>query len=180
MINEDEEEINTSGVAFLVALMVIFVSLLCFRISRSRSIASDHIIDSASKSEDSRGVIFDDNSNQGDLKPPIILKAPAEPFQEQHATTDASLVSISNIDDKKLREGDTKKKNDLKEDAEEDVKLDDTSSSDYKLEQEQMTNDNTWRCVCENGFLPPGMLKSFTSFEAVTRMSTGNCYHKAS
>mmetsp|Transcript_7256 Transcript_7256/g.10347 ORF Transcript_7256/g.10347 Transcript_7256/m.10347 type:complete len:177 (-) Transcript_7256:109-639(-) len=176
MINEDEEEINTSGVGFLVALLVIFVSLLCFRISRS--IASDQIIDSGSISEDSQGVIFDDNSNQGDLRPLIILKAAAV---QQQAATDASLVSISNIDpDKKLREEDTKKKNDLKEDAEEDAKLDDTSSSDSKLEQEQVTNDNTWRCVCENGFLPPGMLKSFTSFEAVTRMSTGNCYHKAS
>uniref|UniRef100_A0A7S3V6D7 Uncharacterized protein n=1 Tax=Chaetoceros debilis TaxID=122233 RepID=A0A7S3V6D7_9STRA len=176
MINEDEEEINTSGVGFLVALLVIFVSLLCFRISRS--IASDQIIDSGSISEDSQGVIFDDNSNQGDLRPLIILKAASV---QQQAATDASLVSISNIDpDKKLREEDTKKKNDLKEDAEEDAKLDDTSSSDSKLEQEQVTNDNTWRCVCENGFLPPGMLKSFTSFEAVTRMSTGNCYHKAS
>ena len=35
-----------------------------------------------------------------------------------------------------------------------------------------------WRCVCEKGFLPPGMLKSFSSAEAVVRLGTGQCYHK--
>jgi hypothetical protein len=35
-----------------------------------------------------------------------------------------------------------------------------------------------WRCVCETGFLPPGLLKSFGGMEAMVRMSTGQCYHK--
>jgi hypothetical protein len=35
-----------------------------------------------------------------------------------------------------------------------------------------------WRCVCENGFLPPGLLKSFGSAEAIVRLGTGQCYHK--
>jgi hypothetical protein len=39
-------------------------------------------------------------------------------------------------------------------------------------------NDNGWRCACEGGFLPPGMLKSFGSAEAVMRLGTGQCYHK--
>lgn len=38
-------------------------------------------------------------------------------------------------------------------------------------------SDN-WRCVCETGFLPPGLLKSFGGMEAMVRMSTGQCYHK--
>ena len=38
---------------------------------------------------------------------------------------------------------------------------------------------NNWRCVCETGFLPPGLLKSFGGMESVVRMSTGQCYHKA-
>jgi hypothetical protein len=39
-------------------------------------------------------------------------------------------------------------------------------------------NDNNWRCACEGGFLPPGLLKTFGGAEAVFRMSTGQCYHK--
>jgi hypothetical protein len=36
------------------------------------------------------------------------------------------------------------------------------------------TTTNNWRCVCEQGFLPPGM---FGNAEAVLRMGTGQCYH---
>ena len=39
-------------------------------------------------------------------------------------------------------------------------------------------NNNTWRCACENGFLPPGLLKNFGGAEAVMRMGMGQCYHK--
>ena len=43
-------------------------------------------------------------------------------------------------------------------------------------------NDNntniTWRCACENGFLPAGLLKNFGGAEAVMRMGVGQCYHK--
>ena len=43
-------------------------------------------------------------------------------------------------------------------------------------------NDNntniTWRCACENGFLPAGLLKNFGRAEAVMRMGMGQCYHK--
>lgn len=63
MTDKNEEEINTSGVAFLVALLVTFVSLLCFHISLSK--ASDQILDSGSKSKDSQGVTFNENSNEG-------------------------------------------------------------------------------------------------------------------
>jgi biopolymer transport protein ExbD len=42
----------------------------------------------------------------------------------------------------------------------------------------QQNNTNNWRCACEGGFLPPGMLKSFGSAEAMIRLGTGQCYHK--
>lgn len=38
--------------------------------------------------------------------------------------------------------------------------------------------EEEWRCVCETGFLPPGLLKNFGNMEAMVRMSTGQCYHK--
>ncbi len=37
---------------------------------------------------------------------------------------------------------------------------------------------NTWRCACENGFLPPNLLKSFGGVESMVRMGAGQCYHK--
>lgn len=40
-------------------------------------------------------------------------------------------------------------------------------------------NSNGWRCVCEEGsFLPPALLKTFGSAEAMVRLGTGQCYHK--
>ena len=38
--------------------------------------------------------------------------------------------------------------------------------------------DNQWRCACEGGFLPPGMLQSLGGAEAVFKMGMGECYHK--
>jgi uncharacterized membrane protein YhiD involved in acid resistance len=45
-------------------------------------------------------------------------------------------------------------------------------------EEEITSGASNWRCACESGFLPPGLLKSFGGAEAVIRMSTGQCYHK--
>mmetsp|Transcript_13222 Transcript_13222/g.24829 ORF Transcript_13222/g.24829 Transcript_13222/m.24829 type:complete len:206 (+) Transcript_13222:24-641(+) len=53
--------------------------------------------------------------------------------------------------------------------------------NDTKSNQKEVNaskNDEQWRCVCETGFLPPGLLKSFGGMESVIRMSTGQCYHK--
>jgi hypothetical protein len=48
-----------------------------------------------------------------------------------------------------------------------------------KEEEEEIPSSvSNWRCACEGGFLPPGLLKSFSGAEAVIRMSTGQCYHK--
>ena len=37
-------------------------------------------------------------------------------------------------------------------------------------------SENNWRCACEGGFLPPGMLKSFGGAEAMMRFGAGQCY----
>jgi hypothetical protein len=47
-----------------------------------------------------------------------------------------------------------------------------------ETEKEYTEAENNWRCACEGGFLPPGMLKSFGGAEAVMRLGTGQCYHK--
>lgn len=54
------------------------------------------------------------------------------------------------------------------------------SGEDDKDEKDlfQLNTNNQWRCACNGGFLPPGLLKSFGSAEAVMRLGTGQCYHK--
>ena len=44
--------------------------------------------------------------------------------------------------------------------------------------EDSINDDNKWRCACENGFLPPGLLKTFGGAEAVMRLGYGQCYHK--
>jgi len=55
---------------------------------------------------------------------------------------------------------------------------DDDGGDDDDDDDDVITNGNTWRCACENGFLPPGLLKNFGGAEAVMRMGMGQCYHK--
>jgi FtsZ-interacting cell division protein ZipA len=35
-----------------------------------------------------------------------------------------------------------------------------------------------WKCACELGFLPAGILKTFGNAEAIMRLGVGQCYHK--
>lgn len=63
--------------------------------------------------------------------------------------------------------------------------LDDDSESIKEEEEEAIMamennnkNETGWRCACEGGFLPPGLLQNFSGAEAVLRMSAGRCYHK--
>jgi len=44
--------------------------------------------------------------------------------------------------------------------------------------QLDLSSNNNWRCACEGGFLPPGLVQTFGGAEAVMRMSAGQCYHK--
>lgn len=50
------------------------------------------------------------------------------------------------------------------------------SAGVWKVPNEE--NNNKWRCACEGGFLPPGLLKTFGGAEAVMRLGSGQCYHK--
>jgi hypothetical protein len=61
------------------------------------------------------------------------------------------------------------------ETAEEEKEVED---KEEKEEETATSSASNWRCACESGFLPPGLLKSFGGAEAVIRMSTGQCYHK--
>ena len=53
-----------------------------------------------------------------------------------------------------------------------------TNNNDDDEDWFKMNDNNTWRCACEGGFLPPGMLKTFGGAEAMMRLGTGQCYHK--
>ena len=50
-----------------------------------------------------------------------------------------------------------------------------SKGDDDEKEEDWFAMNNNWRCACEGGFLPPGMLGGA---EAVFRMGTGQCYHK--
>lgn len=56
-------------------------------------------------------------------------------------------------------------------------KTDDTDAKDDDVDDLFKMN-NQWRCACEGGFLPPGMLRSLGGAEAMMRLGTGQCYHK--
>lgn len=53
-----------------------------------------------------------------------------------------------------------------------------TAQEEASNSKEPVIDNNQWRCACEGGFLPPGMLQSLGGAEAVLRMSAGQCYHK--
>lgn len=53
-----------------------------------------------------------------------------------------------------------------------------TTSNDDDEEEDLFKMNDQWRCACEGGFLPPGLLKSFGGAEAMMRLGTGQCYHK--
>ena len=43
----------------------------------------------------------------------------------------------------------------------------------------KINDEYKWRCACEQGILPPGLLSSFSGIESVLRLGSGQCYHKA-
>jgi hypothetical protein len=82
--------------------------------------------------------------------------------------------SSSSLDTKKCNNGDEVENN--KEDNEEDwFKINDGSTKTGNN-----NNNNNWRCACEFGFLPAGMLKTFGNAEAIAKLGIGQCYHKQS
>lgn len=102
---------------------------------------------------------------------------------EQDAASEAVRTSneCDHSDDAKFRINNDKKIADQR--------LIDTSIADSKIKldsqvpveeviETDLDENLKWRCVCEQGFLPPGMLKSFSGMESMLRTSTGKCYHK--
>jgi hypothetical protein len=92
--------------------------------------------------------------------------------------------SIDRVEDDKITTTTTKSKTatenespiEEKKSTVEDPKKKDKAPSDEEEEEEDLfAMNNNWRCACENGFLPPGMLGGA---EAVFRMGVGDCYHK--
>lgn len=65
-----------------------------------------------------------------------------------------------------------------KESSSGDRNPDQTSKSAGTAKAPDDENNNKWRCACEGGFLPPGLLKTFGGAEAVMRLGSGQCYHK--
>ena len=54
-----------------------------------------------------------------------------------------------------------------------------SSKNDMVVKKPNSETTNSWRCACEGGFLPPGMLKNnFSGVEATFYAGTGKCYHK--
>lgn len=65
-----------------------------------------------------------------------------------------------------------------KEDRVRDNPKDEAPSTNELTTKDGMVDDGNWRCACEGGFLPPGLLKTFGGAEAVMRLGSGQCYHK--
>ena len=54
-----------------------------------------------------------------------------------------------------------------------------TAGNNFSNKEQNTSNEYKWRCACEQGFLPPGLLSSFSGVESVLRLGSGQCYHKA-
>ena len=54
---------------------------------------------------------------------------------------------------------------------------DDNERDDEAMSSFSNNTNNQWRCACEGGFLPAGMLQSLGGAEAVFNMGIGSCYH---
>lgn len=53
-----------------------------------------------------------------------------------------------------------------------------SSTSDKEDDNRTVGKGRVWKCACELGFLPAGMLKTFGNAEAIVRLGVGQCYHK--
>jgi hypothetical protein len=105
----------------------------------------------------------DDSGEEHDWDDEITVQS----FLEVHKKGDFPEV-------RKVEEGEVEEE----EKAEEEKEVNEKEEKLEEKEEELASNTSNWRCACEGGFLPPGLLKTFGSAEAVIRMSTGQCYHK--
>ena len=163
-----------------VLLIVITPSLIQYILYPSRTKeeivlkAADHDIISDSKDKVDINQIKEETIGDNDTMEVESIRLEQETYsldiakQAMAATnekTESSDPSVSEDAEKEIKQG-----NDSKN------KL--GSGNGNANNESPKKEDNNWRCVCETGFLPPGMLKNFGSAEAMIRLGTGSCYHK--
>eukprot|EP00980_Cylindrotheca_fusiformis_P008958 scaffold1912_cov135-Cylindrotheca_fusiformis.AAC.5 len=95
-------------------------------------------------------------------------------FGEQQATRETLNGIKKGTDEKQAGITDTSEANNTAKNKISKDQNGDSTTNDMSLQP----GNNNWRCACEGGFLPPGMLKTFGSAEAMMRLGTGQCYHK--
>ena len=60
----------------------------------------------------------------------------------------------------------------------EQTKRNETASRNAPANEQKVQDGRIWKCACEFGFLPAGILKTFGNAEAMMRLGVGQCYHK--
>jgi hypothetical protein len=106
-----------------------------------------------------------------------------EASDPRKSTSSSSRIDDDDDDDTKVASAKMEEPTDEKDDSSQKSSTNDTSSDDKADDDDDDEEDlfkmnDQWRCACEGGFLPPGMLKSFGAAESMMRLGTGQCYHK--
>jgi len=57
-------------------------------------------------------------------------------------------------------------------------KSNETANRNAQRNQKTEVKGRIWKCACELGIFPAGILKTFGSAEAIMRLGLGQCYHK--
>ena len=97
-----------------------------------------------------------------------------------HQTEEIKLQALVGDTNKGKNENSTSiKANEDKKPISTDVGGPDAGDKKGNEDNNNIGDNNTWRCACsKHRFLPPGLLKSFGGVEAMARVGTGQCYHK--
>lgn len=113
--------------------------------------------------------------NQNPSNSPLCVIIP--PSTTSKVNSDRNELNASEND--KVINADASKSDaeDSSDDANSNKNYNETIVRENKKESEN-NEFNKWRCACEGGFLPPGMLKSLSGAESIMRLGTGQCYHK--
>jgi hypothetical protein len=100
----------------------------------------------------------------------------AEPSSSTTASTASPATTIKNVDNNDIDI--SVQESIIKSSTQDSAKKSGKTYDDNDKDLFAMDDKSNWRCICDSGFLPPGMLKTFGSAEAVMRLGTGQCYHK--
>mmetsp|Transcript_13899 Transcript_13899/g.32376 ORF Transcript_13899/g.32376 Transcript_13899/m.32376 type:complete len:168 (+) Transcript_13899:109-612(+) len=58
------------------------------------------------------------------------------------------------------------------------TKRNENANRNSPVNEQTVGSRRIWKCACEFGFLPAGILKTFGNAEAMMRLGVGQCYHK--